>query len=111
MFDLPGNSQGLSIEERVNRLPSVVLPAERNVFQGEFKNVLILCADHLGDVAASLPAMFALRELFSNADMMCLAAPSNCELLSSTSLFSDIVPVELVHDPGRDGGTLRSLNS
>ena len=99
LFDLPATAAGISIDERVNGLPSVVLQAERNMFQGDFKNVLVVRADQLGDVALSLPAMFALRDLFPNADLTCLAAPSNRELLLSTSLFSEVLAVEMVRDP------------
>ncbi len=98
LFDVPANAAGLSIEERINSLPSVVLQAERNIFQGDFKNVLVVRADQLGDVALSLSAMFALRDLFPRADLTCLAARSNRELLLSTGLFSEVLTVEMVHD-------------
>jgi ADP-heptose:LPS heptosyltransferase len=99
IFDLPPDSAGRPIEDRVNGLPTVVLPAERNIFQGEFENLLITRADQLGDVALSLPAMFALRNLFPNAEFTCLAAPCNRELLQSTGLFREIHTVELIYDP------------
>ena len=99
VFDLPADAEGLSVDQRVNRLPSVVLPAERNVFRGAFRKVLVIRADQLGDVVMSLPAMFALKALFPEAALTCLAAPSNRELLFSTGLFAEILAVELVHDP------------
>jgi ADP-heptose:LPS heptosyltransferase len=99
VFALPPDTEGLTVEERVNRLPTVVLPAERNIFQGEFKNVLVVRADQLGDVALSLSAMFALRDLFPKADLTCLAASSNRDLLVSAGLFSEVHTVELMHDP------------
>jgi ADP-heptose:LPS heptosyltransferase/tetratricopeptide (TPR) repeat protein len=99
VLNLPADAEGLSVDERVNRLPTVVLAAERNVFRGAFRKVLVIRADQLGDVVMSLPAMFALRALFPGAELTCLAAPSNRDLLLSTGLFAEILAVELVHDP------------
>ncbi|HME83346.1 MAG TPA: glycosyltransferase family 9 protein [Roseiarcus sp.] len=98
IFDLPPDSEDATVDERVNRMPTVVLSAERNIFQGEFKNVLVVRADQLGDVTLSLPAMFVLRDLFSDAKLTCLAAPANRELLLSTGLFSEVLSVEMIHD-------------
>ncbi len=60
--------------------------------------MLVVRADQLGDVTLSLPAMFALRDLFSDAKLTCLAAPANRELLLSTGLFSEVLRVEMIHD-------------
>jgi ADP-heptose:LPS heptosyltransferase len=97
--DLPADTAGLTVEERVRRLPSLVLPADRRFFKGEFENILVIRADQLGDVVMSLPAMFKLRDLFPHAELTCLAAPSNRDLLLSTGLFREVLAAELTHDP------------
>lgn len=99
IVDLPADTAGLAIEERVRRLPSLVLPADRRFFEGEFENILVIRADQLGDVVMSLPAMFKLRELFPGAHLTCLAAPSNHDLLLSTGLFREVLSVDLTYDP------------
>ena len=98
VFDLPPDSEGASVEDRVNRLPTVIVPAERNVFRGPFRKVLVIRADQLGDVVLSVRAMFALKALFPEAELTALAAPSNHDLLWSTGLFAEVLAVELVHD-------------
>ena len=99
IVDLPADTAGLTVEERVRRLPSLVLPADRRFFEGEFENILVIRADQLGDVVMSLPAMFKLRDLFPHAELTCLAAPSNRDLLLSTGLFREVLAAELTYDP------------
>jgi ADP-heptose:LPS heptosyltransferase/tetratricopeptide (TPR) repeat protein len=99
IVDLPADTAGLTVEERVRRLPSLVLSADRRFFKGEFENILVIRADQLGDVVMSLAAMFKLRDLFPNAQLSCLAAPSNRDLLLSTGLFHEVLAAELTHDP------------
>jgi ADP-heptose:LPS heptosyltransferase len=99
IVDLPADVSGLTVEERVRNLPSLVLPADRRFFEGELEKILAIRADQLGDVVLSLPAMFKLRELFPQAQLSCLAAPSNRDLLLSTGLFHEVFAVELTYDP------------
>jgi ADP-heptose:LPS heptosyltransferase len=99
IVDLPADTAGLTVDERVRRLPSLVLPADRRFFKGEFENILVIRTDQLGDVVMSLAAMFKLRDLFPDAELTCLVAPSNRDLLLSTGLFREVLAAELTYDP------------
>jgi ADP-heptose:LPS heptosyltransferase/tetratricopeptide (TPR) repeat protein len=97
---LPENTRNLPLDERINALPSLILPAGRTLFEGPLQKILVMRADQLGDVATSLQAMFALKKHFPSAELYCAAAPSNLELLRSAGLFEQLFEVELTYDPG-----------
>jgi ADP-heptose:LPS heptosyltransferase len=99
IVELPDETRDLPLDERINALPSLILPAQRTLFAAPLRRILVVRADRLGDVALSLPAMFALKRHFPDAKLYCLAAPSNHELLASTGLFEDLFAVELEYDP------------
>jgi ADP-heptose:LPS heptosyltransferase len=99
IMELPDETQDLPLEERINALPSLILPAERTLFEGPLKKILVVRADQLGDATLSLPAMFALKERFPDAELFCLAAPTNHDLLRSTGLFAQLFGIELPYDP------------
>jgi ADP-heptose:LPS heptosyltransferase/tetratricopeptide (TPR) repeat protein len=91
-------AQGLSVDERVRRLPSVAFSARRRLFDGRLRKILVVRADQLGDAVASLPAMTRLKKYFPEASLSCLAAPANRELFLSANIFDEIFEVAMDYD-------------
>jgi ADP-heptose:LPS heptosyltransferase/tetratricopeptide (TPR) repeat protein len=95
---LPTETQDLSVDERVKRLPSVVFNARRRLFDGRIRKILVVRADQLGDAVASLPAMIRLKKHFRDASLSCLAAPANRDLFLSIHIFDEIFDVVIDYD-------------
>jgi ADP-heptose:LPS heptosyltransferase/tetratricopeptide (TPR) repeat protein len=95
---LLAETQGLSIEERVNRLPSVVFNAKRQLFDSPIWKILVMRADQLGDAVASLPAILRLKELFTGATLSCLTSAANRDFFSAANIFEEIFEVATDYD-------------
>jgi ADP-heptose:LPS heptosyltransferase len=95
---LPAETKGLSVDERVRQLPSVVFTARRRLFDERLRKILVVRADQLGDAVASLPAMTRLKKHFPEASLSCLAAPANRDLFLSADIFDEIFGVVMDYD-------------
>lgn len=91
---------GGDIADAVNALPSVVRPARRALAGAPpvIRNVLLLRADQLGDVVASIPAMLRLREMLPEARFHGLATPATRDLLTELGIFDVVGTVALAYD-------------
>ena len=69
-----------SIEDQINARPSAVHLAERPNMLPEIRNILVMRADQLGDLVASIPGIVRLRELFPNARLVGVLGPPNVDL-------------------------------
>ena len=69
-----------SIDEQINSRPSAVHLAERPNMLPEIANILVMRADQLGDLVASIPGILRLRELFPTARLVGVFGPANVEL-------------------------------
>jgi ADP-heptose:LPS heptosyltransferase/tetratricopeptide (TPR) repeat protein len=96
---LPAEPEGLSIDERIKRLPSVVFNARRRLFDGRIRKILVVRADQLGDAVASFAAMTRLKKHFPEASLSCLAAPANRDIFLSANIFDEILEVVMDYDP------------
>ncbi len=82
-----------TVEEQVNARPTLVSPAQRSIFPGPLKNVLVLRTDQLGDAVISYPALKRLRELLPNARLVALVTSANADLMSSYGLLDEVIPI------------------
>lgn len=88
----PGDPR--SIEEQVNERPSAVHAAERTSMLPEIRNILVMRADQLGDLVASIPGIMRLRTLFPGAKLVGLFSGANVDLARSLSVFDDLIVVD-----------------
>jgi ADP-heptose:LPS heptosyltransferase/tetratricopeptide (TPR) repeat protein len=87
-----------SLDERVNRSPSVIRPAARSFFGAAPRKVLVIRADQMGDFVTSVPAILRLRELLPDTELHALVTPSNTALAGGLGVFAKVLPVELAYD-------------
>jgi ADP-heptose:LPS heptosyltransferase len=95
VITLPAEGEG-SLEEQIARRPSAVHVAERPNQLGEIRSILVARTDQLGDLVASIPGIFKLRELFPQAKLVGMFGPANVGLAQSLHVFDDIIVVNHV---------------
>ena len=88
-----------SIDDQINARPSLIRRAERAVIGAPVRNLLVLRTDQLGDVVASVPSFKRLRELFPNANIVCLATAANADLIRTLKLVDEVIVVPFPDDP------------
>src|SRR5262249_593653 len=86
------------LEEQVNTQPSMIREARRTLFSTPPKNVLIVRADQLGDMATSILAIRRLREFLPSARLVGLLSAANAELAESLRLFDEIIVIQFPED-------------
>ncbi len=57
----------------------------------DIKKILIIRLDHIGDLALSLPAIYAIRRLYPEAEISLLVAPWSAELASMITGIDNII--------------------
>lgn len=82
------------IEEQIAERPSAVHDAIRPPILPEINSILVMRADQLGDLVASIPAIRRLRALFPAAKLVGLMSPSNVDLARTLDIFDDTVTVD-----------------
>ncbi|WP_083952587.1 glycosyltransferase family 9 protein [Sphingobium amiense] len=85
-------------DEFVNTIPTVARPAARTLFDGEINSLLIIRADQLGDLSASMPAFARLRALFPKARISALVQPSVQAIVEASGIVDEVLTVELPYD-------------
>lgn len=88
----PGDSR--PIEEQVNSRPSAVHEAQRPTMLPEIRSILVMRADQLGDLVASIPGIMRLRVLFPGAKLVGVFSPTNVDLARSLGVFDDLVVID-----------------
>jgi len=83
-----------TLEERIAARPSAVHEAARPNMLPDIRSILVMRADQLGDMVASIPGILRLRELFPDAKLVGAMSPANVDLARSLSVFDDIVVVD-----------------
>ncbi|WP_242097989.1 glycosyltransferase family 9 protein [Sphingomonas sp. CROZ-RG-20F-R02-07] len=89
---VPGDPR--SIEEQINGRPSAVHEAERPNMLPEIRSILVMRADQLGDLVASIPGILRLRELFPGAKLIGVFSPANVDLARSLGVFDDLIVID-----------------
>lgn len=87
----PGDTR--SIEEQINSRPSAVHEAARSNMLPDIRSIMVLRADQLGDMVASIPGIMRLRELFPDARLVGVVSPANADLARSIGAFDDLVVI------------------
>jgi ADP-heptose:LPS heptosyltransferase/tetratricopeptide (TPR) repeat protein len=87
-----------TIDDRINRLPSMRRAAGRSFFRGPLDRVLVVRADQLGDLVTSLPAIRRLKELLPAAELTALVTPANERLAREFGVFSHVITTDLRYD-------------
>ncbi len=87
------------LTEDINRRPSVVRSARRELFEKPPRNILVQRVDQLGDMVCSIPAVRRLREIFPQARLIGLLSPANAELAETLGLFDEVIVVTFPDDP------------
>ena len=90
---VPSITDTTSVEEAVNRRPSMIRSVERRLLPDPVRTILVQRVDQLGDLVCSVPAISRLRELFPEARLVGLMTPANVALAESLKLFDEIVTV------------------
>lgn len=92
-----GGARVGSLEEQIDALPSVVRSAGRSALPLRPERILVVRADQLGDLVASVPAIQRLREMLPDGKLYGLVTPANEALARSLGLFEDVVTAELAY--------------
>lgn len=87
-----------SIVDQINARPSVLHAGARPDLRPTIRSILVLRADQLGDLVASIPALIRLRELFPDAKLVGVFGPANVDLARTLTLFDDIVTLDYRED-------------
>ena len=77
--------------------PAEVRSAERSMFSGPIRHVLVMRVDQLGDISASLPAMQRLRDLFPDARLTGVVSPGLVPIMRATGIFDAVHSLDLVY--------------
>jgi len=88
---IPGDSR--PIEEQINSRPSAVHEAARRNMLPDIRSILVMRADQLGDLVASVPGIMRLRELFPEAKLVGVFSPANVDLARSLGVFDDLLVI------------------
>lgn len=89
---VPGDPR--PIEEQINSRPSAVHEAPRPDMLPAIRSILVMRADQLGDLVASIPGIMRLRELFPGAKLVGVFTPANVDLARSLDIFDDLVTID-----------------
>lgn len=82
----------------VGERPAQVRSASRRLFDTPVNKILAMRVDQLGDLSASLPALYHLRELFPLAQITALVAPSLVEVVQATECCDEVIGIHLNYD-------------
>jgi len=93
------SAPGLTLEQRINALPTSVHKASSKSIPTTAERILVLRIDQLGDLAVSVPALRRLREIVPNAHITALLGPANADLGRTLDLFDDIIVFDIPDDP------------
>ena len=99
MVVLDEATAALSVDERVNSLPSVIYSAQRCCWEAPIRRVLVVRADQLGDFVISMPAIKRLRSLFRDARFFGLVSSAALEMARTSGLFDELFEIDLRYDP------------
>jgi ADP-heptose:LPS heptosyltransferase len=86
------------LDEQIRLRPSMVRQARRTLFPDGVKNVLVMRMDQLGDVVASVPALFRLRELLPEARLVGMFTAANADLARTLGVLDEIIVVDFPDD-------------
>lgn len=99
MVPSPPEAPGLTLEQRVNALPTSVHRASTQSISLPADRILVLRIDQLGDLSVSIPALRRLREIVPNAHITALLGPANEAFGKTLDLFDEIIVFEIPDDP------------
>jgi len=92
----------LDCDAYVQSLPAVVRPAARTIFDRDIQSILVMRADQLGDLSASLPAISRLRALFPGASITALTSPAHSDIVDASDIVDEVLTVSLAYDPATE---------
>lgn len=90
IINMPSDFTG-SLDDQINSRPSVIHLAERPNLLPEIRSILVMRADQLGDLVASIPGIYRLRELFPGAKLVGVFTAANIDLARTLNVFDDLV--------------------
>jgi ADP-heptose:LPS heptosyltransferase len=91
-------SEPVSCEDYIAQTPATVRSGARALFTRPPRTILVIRADQLGDVSASLAAMQRLRALFPGACLTALVQPSTAAIVDASTLADEVLSVTLPYD-------------
>jgi ADP-heptose:LPS heptosyltransferase len=83
-----------TIEDQVAARPSAIHEAVRPNLLPEIRSIVVMRADQLGDLVASIPGILRLRELFPDAKLIGVFSPANVDLARSLGVFDHLAVVD-----------------
>lgn len=93
------SASGLTLEQRINALPTSVHRASSKSLPIPAERILVLRIDQLGDLSISVPALRRLRQIVPDAHITGLLGPANEGLARTLGLFDDVIVVDIPDDP------------
>ncbi|MGN7997997.1 glycosyltransferase family 9 protein [Sphingomonas sp. 22176] len=96
----------LDCDAYVEALPAVVRPAARTIFDRDIRSILVMRADQLGDLSASLPAISRLRALFPAASITALTSSAHGDIVDASNIVDEVLTVSLAYDPATEKRSL-----
>ncbi len=75
-----------------NPLAHLIIKKREKTSSGNFKNILIIRMDHLGDILCTLPSLKALRENFPTSKIVFLGGSWSCQpLKANPQLYDELI--------------------
>ncbi|GBQ63406.1 hypothetical protein AA103196_0580 [Ameyamaea chiangmaiensis NBRC 103196] len=90
--DMTTDDYVLSLPVRRHRPPG-------RLFLGAIESILVVRADQLGDVSASLPSMMRLRRLFPEAQITMLTQKAVQPIVAASGVADDYLTLSMTYDP------------
>jgi ADP-heptose:LPS heptosyltransferase len=78
--------------------PAEIRSAARRLIEAPVRDILVMRVDQLGDLSASLPALFRLRTMFPSARITALVAPGLVELVQASGCCDEVLSLHLAYD-------------
>ncbi|WP_242097984.1 glycosyltransferase family 9 protein [Sphingomonas sp. CROZ-RG-20F-R02-07] len=99
--EAPPHAPG-ELDQAVATLPATIRSTARTLFDRPIASVLAMRVDQLGDVAASLPSLVRLRDIFPEARLTVLAQPGVQAIVEACGLADEVMPITLTYDPASE---------
>lgn len=96
----PADRTIVDIAADVISRPTRSRTAARALIDSPVRSILVIRADQLGDVSASLPAIARLREMFPESRIDALVQPGVAPVVAASGIVDEVLTLALQYDPG-----------